>query len=56
MRGKDAGSLKPGATVAKGGFETALPLCGGTGAFVAARALDRNGRTLGTSKAVQASG
>jgi hypothetical protein len=56
LRGKDAGSLKPGASVPKRSFEAVLQLQGATGGLVAARALDRNGRILGTSRAVQASG
>jgi hypothetical protein len=56
LSGKDDGSLKPGKTVAKGGFETAISLQGAKGSAFAARALDRSGRILGTSRAVQASG
>jgi hypothetical protein len=56
LSGKDAGSLSGGATVTKGGFETALPLSGVTGTFVAARALDASGRMLGTSRAVRRTG
>ena len=55
MSGKKAGSLKPGATVSKAGFETAVPLGGATG-FVAVRALDKNGHVLATSKPVRAGG
>jgi len=54
LSGKDGNSLKPGAKSAKAGFESALPLKGATG-VVAVRALDKSGRTLGTSKAVRAS-
>ena len=54
LSGTTAGSLKPGATVAKTGFETVVPLGGATG-FVAVRALGKNGRILGTSLAVRAS-
>jgi hypothetical protein len=53
LSGQGQGSLRPGATVAKRGFETALALRGVGGAYVAARALDRNGRILGTSRAVR---
>jgi hypothetical protein len=52
----DAGRLRPGRTVAKRGFETALPLAGASGSLVAARALGADGRILGTSRAVQRSG
>jgi hypothetical protein len=56
LGGKDDGSLQPRKTVAKGGFETAISLQGARGPAFAARALDRSGRNLGTSRAVQASG
>jgi hypothetical protein len=56
LSGKDSGSLNAGATVARNGFETALPLSGAAGAVVAARALDAGGRTLATSRAVRRSG
>jgi hypothetical protein len=56
LSGKDDGSLKPGASVAKRGFETALPLQGASGGYVAARALAADGRILGASRAVQRSG
>jgi hypothetical protein len=56
LSGKDADSMRPGATVAKKGFETAISLSGVAGPSFGARALDRNGRILGTSRAVQASG
>ena len=55
LSGKAADALKPGATVAKRGFETALPLAAASGGYVAARALDSNGRMLGTSRAVHRS-
>jgi Arylsulfotransferase (ASST) len=54
--GKSANDLKPGAKVARSGFESALPLGGVSGTYVAARALDASGRTLGTSAAVQKNG
>jgi Arylsulfotransferase (ASST) len=56
LSGKDSGSLKPGKTVAKGGFETAISLQGVKGPAFAARALDRNGHILATTRAVQAAG
>ena len=56
MSGKDDGSLKPGKTVAKTGFETAIALQGAKGPAFAARALDASGRILATSRTVQASG
>jgi hypothetical protein len=57
LSGEDPDALRPGATtVPKSGFETALPLQGVLDAYVAARALDRNGRILGTSRAVRSSG
>ncbi len=56
LSGKNADGVRPGATVAKRGFETALSLRGVSGAYVAVRALAANGRILGTSRAVRASG
>jgi hypothetical protein len=56
LSGKEGGSLRPGAVVAKRGFETALPLRGVDANVVAARALDRDGRILGTSRAVRRNG
>ena len=56
LSGKGADSLRPGATVAKRGFETALPLRGLSGAHVAVRALAASGRILSTSRAVRADG
>jgi arylsulfotransferase ASST len=56
LSGKNQGSLLPGASTPKRGFETALSLRGVGGAYVAARALDRTGRILGTSRAVHRSG
>jgi Arylsulfotransferase (ASST) len=56
LSGKTAESLRPGATVPRRRFETALPLHGVSAAYVAARALDRNGATLGTSRAVKRTG
>jgi Arylsulfotransferase (ASST) len=56
LSGRDDGSLTPGQTVRKGGFETAISLRGVKGPAYAARALDRTGRILGTSRVVQASG
>jgi Arylsulfotransferase (ASST) len=53
LSGSDDGSLRAGATVAKGGFETAISLRGAKGPRFAARALDASGRTLATSRSVQ---
>jgi hypothetical protein len=55
MTGKSGTGLKPGATVATTGFETAVPLNGATG-FVAVRALNASGDILGTSRPVRAGG
>jgi hypothetical protein len=51
-----ASSGRPGATFPKRGFETAISLRGVKGPAFGARALDRSGRILGTSRLVQASG
>ena len=49
--GASPGSLKPAHTVARSGFETAIPLAS-AGAYVAVAALDSSGALLGTSRAV----
>jgi hypothetical protein len=56
LSGSDEASLSPRKTVPKRGFETAISLAGVTGRAFAARALDRTGRVLATSRVVQASG
>jgi hypothetical protein len=56
VSGSDDGGLSSGKTVPKRGFETAISLRGVTGRAFAARALDGNGRILGTSRTVQPSG
>jgi arylsulfotransferase ASST len=55
LSGKDPGNLQAGATAAKSGFETALPLTS-AGAYAAARAIAADGRILGTSRAVHRNG
>lgn len=49
--GAATGSLRAGKTVSRTGFETQLPLAQSSG-YVAVEALDKNGRSLGTSAAV----
>jgi Arylsulfotransferase (ASST) len=56
LSGSDDGSLSPGKTVPKRGFETAISLRGAKGPAFAARALDRKGHVLARSRVVQASG
>jgi hypothetical protein len=51
LAGPAAGQLKPVQTVAKKGFETPIPLKR-SAAFYAVKAIDRNGKVLGTSEAV----
>lgn len=48
----ESNALQRGATVPKGGFETAIPLSGDA-KFVAVQALGPNGRVLATSKTVE---
>jgi hypothetical protein len=54
LAGPDPRTLRPVRTVRKDGFETAIPR-GGEAEWVAVRALDRHGRTLGRSLAVRGS-
>jgi hypothetical protein len=51
LAGASAGALKQVQTVAKNGFETPIRL-GKSAAFYAVKAIDRNGKVLGTSEAV----
>jgi hypothetical protein len=51
LAGPAAGQLRPVQTVAKNGFETPIRLSK-SAAFYSVKALDRNGRVLGTSAAV----
>ena len=54
LAGSDRKKLRPVKTVAKGAFETAIPVQ--EASFYAVRALDRNGDVLATSRTVKPSG
>ena len=52
-QGRSPSSLVPGPTVARTGFETAIPVgAGGASAFVAVRAVAASGAVLATSSVV----
>jgi Arylsulfotransferase (ASST) len=54
LAGSDRKNLRPVKTVAKGGFETAIPV--EEASFYAVRALDRNWDVLATSRTIKPSG
>ncbi len=55
LGGSSAADLRPVATSARSGFETAIPVTSGVGASSRSQALDAHGRAIGTSADVRPS-
>ncbi len=52
LTGSSAGTLQPGSSTPRSGFETSIPMVGASG-YVAVAALDSSGATLGTSSVLR---